>query len=1225
MSIDERMFYMENEIVFQKLTPKNDVEIKGYEDALNFIFKNDDVKNIAISGAYSSGKSSVLESYKHKHNEHSFLHISLTHFCSDKSEGQHKECQPNSVVNESVLEGKILNQLIHKIPPHKIPQTSFKVKRTIEIIDTIIYSILFCAFVFGSVLLVFMPSISKFVSELEDSWLKIVMEILFSPDMRIFGGFSCALCIIAFAYKSIKEQKYRNMFRKISLQGNEIEIMESNEDSYFDKYLNEVLYLFENVDIDVIVFEDMDRFDSGIIFERLREINILVNSNRKTKPLRFFYLIRDDIFTSKDRTKFFDYIIPVIPVIDNSNSYEQLTKILENNCVLDQLDKGFLQGLSLYIDDMRILKNICNEFALYIKRLDTTELNYNKMLAMITYKNLFPHDFSKLQLDSGFVYEVFSKKLYLISETLKKLRDEKQEIINRITLIKNENLVSLEEIDDAYKAKYNRLPKKNVYGYSSSNILTEEGETKKKQYDKELQLRKQAVQDKLDNKLPEFEEEQARIEHEIALLQSRTLSELITRENINDLFSISSQNELGEKNEFKEIKRSSYFDLLKFLIRNGYIDETYKDYMSYFYPGSMSTNDKTFLRRITDKRGSDYPYSINEPEKIINSPVLGISDFEQEEVLNFDLFKYLLVQGKSGKEAKYLRTFISQLREKKNFEFLSKYYEIDKSNGRFVIVLNEQWPRFFSSALQSGKISSDQIRQFSIDTLLFSDIDKIKIVNKNNCLTEYISQCPDYLNIEQPNIDKLISGFEHIEVCFEKINYDISNKNLFNEIYSNNLYVLNFENIKLMLKTQYLIENDSDIIHKNYTLVQSRDDSPLALYIDEYIMEYFDLVVKNCEGEISDDEDIVIEVLNNQNIDNVMKESYIKYLIIEISDITKIADGDFWSFAIEQEKICFSSDNFVNYFIKFSIDNTLINFINGTSTEIDFTHIAKKFGERTAQQLFESIAKCAEIDTPKYQKVLTDLNFIYTNFNIDNISTDKIEVLITSKKLKMNAHNLEFIRGNYPENRYSFIKHNLDKYLEIQNDVFSFEEALNIIELDIDDTAKISLLSFTNKAISIIDKDYTDTVMAYIITNNFEQSDISALLENYSQYQEKTKNAISDLAIKNVKNIISQKLIVDNNLLSILLSSNDISSNQKIDLFDLAIPNMNQNECITHLDDLGYGEIKSVFSRNASRRKYDKNKETAAIFDVFKSHNLIADYHEDEKNPSKYMVVKNRG
>ena len=43
-------------------------ELNIYDHALDFIFKNDDVKNIAISGAYSAGKSSVLETYKKKHS-----------------------------------------------------------------------------------------------------------------------------------------------------------------------------------------------------------------------------------------------------------------------------------------------------------------------------------------------------------------------------------------------------------------------------------------------------------------------------------------------------------------------------------------------------------------------------------------------------------------------------------------------------------------------------------------------------------------------------------------------------------------------------------------------------------------------------------------------------------------------------------------------------------------------------------------------------------------------------------------------------------------------------------------------------------------------------------------------------------------------------------------------------------------------------------------------------
>ena len=77
-------------------------------------------------------------------------------------------------------------------------------------------------------------------------------------------------------------------------RGNEIEIFEESDDSYFDKYLNEVLYLFENADADVIVFEDIDRFNANRIFERLREVNTLANiqlQKEENRILRFFLLI----------------------------------------------------------------------------------------------------------------------------------------------------------------------------------------------------------------------------------------------------------------------------------------------------------------------------------------------------------------------------------------------------------------------------------------------------------------------------------------------------------------------------------------------------------------------------------------------------------------------------------------------------------------------------------------------------------------------------------------------------------------------------------------------------------------------------------------------------------------------------------------------------------------------------------------------------------------------
>ena len=136
-------------------------------------------------------------------------------------------------------------------------------------------------------------------------------------------------------------------------------------------------------------------------------------------------------------------------------------------------------------------------------------------------------------------------------------------------------------------------------------------------------------------------------------------------------------------------KGSDYFSLLKFLIRNGFIDETYPDYMTYFYEDGISANDKTFLRRITDKRGAEYAYALKEPLKVIASPVLRNVDFEQEETLNYDLLECLLLHNSSQYDM-YLKTLIWQIRETRNFDFVSKFYNADKARAQFVSKLNEQ-------------------------------------------------------------------------------------------------------------------------------------------------------------------------------------------------------------------------------------------------------------------------------------------------------------------------------------------------------------------------------------------------------------------------------------------------------------------------------------------------------------------------------------------------------
>ena len=52
---------------FEKLTPNKNANISVYDEAIEFVFKNLDVTNVAISGPYGAGKSSIVESYENKH------------------------------------------------------------------------------------------------------------------------------------------------------------------------------------------------------------------------------------------------------------------------------------------------------------------------------------------------------------------------------------------------------------------------------------------------------------------------------------------------------------------------------------------------------------------------------------------------------------------------------------------------------------------------------------------------------------------------------------------------------------------------------------------------------------------------------------------------------------------------------------------------------------------------------------------------------------------------------------------------------------------------------------------------------------------------------------------------------------------------------------------------------------------------------------------------------
>ena len=1085
---------------------------------------------------------------------------------------------------------------MHQIDASKIPQTNFRVKQ--KILGKSVFKItLKCIiFIILSLHICFYSKWSNFVGTLTQFKLFNFIEITTNSFSLIFSGLILLIITWDFLYNLIKTQKNKSIFRRLKFQGNEIEIFEKSDESYFDKYLNEVLYLFDNSNADVIVFEDMDRYNVNKIFQRLREVNTLINSKRgkAKKPLRFFYLIRDDIFISKDRTKFFDFIIPVVPVIDSSNSYNQFISHFKNGGVFDMFDQHFLQGISLYVDDMRILKNIYNEFMIYYDRIRTTEQDYNKLLAMIVYKNIFPRDFSDTQINKGFVSTLFNGKEEIIKDEVNRFNGEIEEIRQEIKIYEKEYLVNIDELNSTYT-------RRNYNGNSYVDVNNTEYIKRKKR----IEFIQSGGIDSLKDNIQDLENKKS-------TLYSQRVQNIITRENIDTIFNINYKNFLNEENSFREIKSSNYFRLIKYLIRNGYIDETYEDYMTYFYPNSLTTNDKMFLRSVMDKKAKQWTYKINNAELVLSR--LIETDFGEIEILNFSLFDYIL--DTKGVNSKYLIIFINQLKDKEYFSFMQQYFNAASNQTLYVESINKYWPSFFSEVIKRNGFSYKQTKEYILITLYYCDDKNIDELNSDNILTTFIASDPLFLDIEEPKVEKLIVQFSKLNIKFKQLNYDRSHKDLFYSIYNNKFYEFTFDNISLMIKHIYNIQNQDDIHHNNYSLVEADSTSKLFEYVNENIDLYMRIILDNCEGIITDNPHAVQELLNNEYIEISKRKEYIDYLQTQIELLENIQEKSFWDLFLEKKLICYSENNILNYYFKSGngLNGILISFINDYNELLEFSSndINSKYGENSSLAFFNSVIISQTIADEKYKSIIDDLNHEYHNFNIEGISDQKIKILIELGTIKMTAENIRFMRTAYINQLIYFIEYNISQYIAeiIDIEPILFTELICILDSNIEDDFKIDLISHTQEPITVISKKYSDDVKKYILLHNLDTSEIIPLIGNYQNQGDAIKEILRDLSKKYIGSIIDNNIDLSIELFEYLLSKEDISIESKLAIMTDNMIKFSKLQCENYIKIIGSKEHEKVFT---GRPKLEITKINKRFLEKCKSKHWISDFYVENE------------
>ena len=304
------------------------------------------------------------------------------------------------------------------------------------------------------------------------------------------------------------------------------------------------------------------------------------------------------------------------------------------------------------------------------------------------------------------------------------------------------------------------------------------------------------------------------------------------------------------------------------------------------------------------------------------------------------------------------------------------------------------------------------------------------------------------------------------------------------------------------------------------------------------------------------------------------------------------------------------------------LNSSVVSYINQCDIDLDFSKT--EYDENTKGALFNSVITCRDIENSKYAQILSSLDFVYDDFNISGISDDKIAILIDTKIIRMTTDNLAFIRNNYPDQKFHFIRINVKEYVDtVGKTLFSQNELIEILTWDINDDLKISLLKMSKEPISIIEKGYSTAVCLHILSNNFAESDLPSLFSSFEQWDDSIQEKVFDHAVNNISCIIDNQNSIPKKLIKSLLNSESVSRDEKLDLFAAIMPNLSEADMQSILILLNLTDYLKIFDMR-SRPKFEINNESEKLLAAFKECHLIDSYEESTTKAGYYKVARSK-
>lgn len=1043
---------------FKSLAPTEKAErIDIYKEALSQALQDKSVLNIAVAGAYGSGKSSFLKTYFKENpsfwpfgaKKNKVISISLADLAVKSGEKKTDGKGDENPITRQEVELSILHQLFFHEQAGSLADSQFTKIQKIGNGKLGFYTVCLIVYILSCIHLTWPGHWTSTLRLEELPW-----DISMYRTVWHWLAVAVVLVVSGWILSKLVRVIMQLVVRSLSVNSANIEIASKREKSILNAHIDEIIYFFNVTGYNVVLLEDLDRFKQQNIFVKLREINFLINNSEEVKqPVRFIYALRDEMFRDGERTKFFDFIIPIIPRVDISNAGDMLHNLVPSY-LADVVD-----AVAIYLNDTRMLNNIANEFNIYKhQQFRKDDKGDDQLLTLIVYKNLYPEDFEQLRTENAgllahalrsrskliengtktydakiaeiedkikkagteYTRDAHELRMLLVAEVLKQAMDHSGGSIMYRSIICNGQTFGITEL--ANEDKFELLKKTRTYAISDNNGYRTFNGTPfndmaknvygEMSYDERLKLVNIKADDtEARNEIQELEEKKLK-------LKSKTLQQLIQTKELKI-----------DWGSYEKVDNEKQRELVIDMLRGGYITEDYADYISFFHPGSMHVEDYRLIRSVRGKESMSPDSRVYNTRRIIEK--LDPLCFLQPEILNYTVVDTLVANFTSNE--KYAN-FIRQIKEYSDTSlgFLASYVG-QKGNARLLVCrLCADKDNLLWDAARNSKLSDSEKLSIAKGIVAFADKEDVIENFKGN--SEYLSAQAEFF-IWNEDREKLQFVAKELDLKFYALVTGTSREDE-RFVYANNLYTINPELFRRLLPKE--IAQDERYNISNYTLLRSTDQEGMLAYIESNMRDYVQYVLLNLPTNTQEEPEYESHLLVSDKLTDSLREKLIRQGSIQWEAV------DRWDKHSKEVELMLYRHNRVgvtweNVLYLYGLDeDTFVQYIQQESVLRALKELGTPDFEGDIKEKWEEMQN-AIVANPNLETVVKQLVDCFTiafeQVNIMNCSEKLLRLLIEKGRISRGVHEYEVLHGVNPDMALRFFVKHYESYKAVIPDL----------------------------------------------------------------------------------------------------------------------------------------------------------------------------------------------